>query len=161
MKLPQKILRAVVVPLLLIPISLPGGSTLDTAVSAQVSRSGEECRNEGKPSSRDLSGRFVPGTPSVGELLSEAISSLLDCREQQQAAGATQEAVRGGVGSGGTWQSETRANVTGLSQVTEVRPSSANGECVSVIDILAIEGEETRDQKLMCRRPPYPYYSRV
>src|SRR5688572_6773187 len=40
----------------------------------------------------------------VGSLLSDAILKLLDCKEQQQAAKATNEALRGGVGSEVAWK---------------------------------------------------------
>jgi hypothetical protein len=153
MELPRIVLRALVVPLLLVPISLPIASTLDGAVSAQVSRSGEECPapvSEAKTRFRGSPGRFVPPVVSIGDLLSEAISSLLDCREQRQAANSTEAAVREGeIGWTEAWQSETRANVTGSSTVMAVQ-----GDCLTVMDVVMIEGEETRESKRMCRRPP-------
>ena len=42
------------------------------------------------------------GAP-VGALIGDAIARLLDCDEQRQAAAATEEAVRGGVGTTTTW----------------------------------------------------------
>src|SRR6185503_15886043 len=56
---------------------------------------------------------------SVGSMLSDAIINLLDCKEQQQAAKATDDAIRGGVGTEVAWQSESRANVSGKSKVTK------------------------------------------
>ena len=44
-------------------------------------------------------------------LLTDELLKMLDCKEQQQAAKATDEAIRGGVGSEVTWTSESRANV--------------------------------------------------
>ena len=65
--------------------------------------------------------------------------------------------MRGGdVGSTSTWTSETRANVTGSSTVTAVE-----GECMTVTDVVIVDGEETRAPKQMCRRPPSNRYVRV
>jgi surface antigen len=94
-------------------------------------------------------------------VLSEAITSLLDCREREQAATATNEAIRGGVGTTTTWQSESRPNVSGSSIVTGQRAEAGGGECMTVTDIVIVEGEETRAPKTMCRRPPNNRYVRV
>ena len=57
----------------------------------------------------------------VGSLLGDAIVNLLDCREQQKAAAATEEAVaRRQSARPSTWKSETRPGVTGSSTVTAV-----------------------------------------
>ncbi len=45
----------------------------------------------------------------VGSILADELIKLLDCKEQKQAANATNEAIRGGVGTEVRWQSETRA----------------------------------------------------
>ena len=97
----------------------------------------------------------------VGALLGEAIASMLDCDEQQKAAHATEEAVRGGVGTTSTWTSETRRGVTGSSTVTAADPAAASDPCLTVTDIVIIDGEETRVPKRMCRRPPANRYVRV
>lgn len=97
----------------------------------------------------------------VGQLLGEAIAGLLDCREQQQAASATDTAVRAGVGTTSAWESETRPGVTGSSTVIAADSQSLDGECVTVTDIVIIEGEETRAPKRMCRRPPNNRFVRV
>ena len=101
----------------------------------------------------------------VGELLGEAIASMLDCQEQQKAASATQEVVeqaeRGGVGTTVAWESETRPGVRGSSTVTAVETASAQGECMTVTDVVIVDGEETRAPKRMCRRPPSTRYVRV
>lgn len=97
----------------------------------------------------------------VGELLDEAISSLLDCREQQKAAGATQQVVeqaeRGGVGTTASWESESRPGVRGSSTVT----AQQSDGCMTVTDVVIVDGEETRAPKQMCRRPPSNRYVRV
>lgn len=95
------------------------------------------------------------------ELLSEAITGLLDCREQQQAATATNDAIRGGVGTTSTWRSETRANVSGSSTVTAQSAAAGGGDCMTVTDIVIVNGEETRAPKTLCRRPPSQRYVRV
>jgi len=97
----------------------------------------------------------------VGQLLGEAIASMLDCQEQQQAAGATEVAVRGGVGTTSAWDSQTRANVSGSSTVIAADANTLDGDCVTVTDIVIIEGEETRAPKRMCKRPPTNRYVRV
>ena len=101
----------------------------------------------------------------VGELLGEAIASMLDRCEQQKAAQATQEVVeqaeRGGVGTTVQWESETRDGVRGSSTVTEIASNSPQGDCMTVTDIIIVDGEETRAPKQMCRRPPSQRYVRV
>ena len=85
-----------------------------------------------------------------------------------------------------TWQSETRPNVTGTSTVTAVEtPANASrtstvvaaeapaealptaaapaetSPCLTVTDVIIVDGEETRAPKRMCRRPPTNRYMRV
>jgi len=105
---------------------------------------------------------MVTSVLPVGALIGEAIASLLDCDEQQRAAAATEEAVRGGVGTTANWQSETREGVTGSSTVMAEEPAAADGSrCITVTDIVIVDGEETRAPKRMCRRPPANRYVRV
>jgi surface antigen len=101
------------------------------------------------------------GAP-VGALIGDRIARLLDCREQQQAAAATEQAVERGVGTTTNWASETRPGVTGSSTVTAAATPMADGNpCLTVTDIVIIDGEETRAPKTMCRRPPTNRYVRV
>ena len=88
---------------------------------------------------------------SVGSMLSDAIINLLDCKEQQQAAKATDEAIRGGVGTEVAWQSESRPNVSGRSKVTGEEKLADGGRCMTVTDIVIVDGEETSVPKRMCR----------
>jgi surface antigen len=90
------------------------------------------------------------GLPT-SEILSEAISALLDCKEQQQAANATNEAIRGGVGTTSTWQSETHPNVSGSSSVTGQQQLADGTQCMTVTDVVIVDGEETTVPKKMCR----------
>src|SRR3954464_6652631 len=90
------------------------------------------------------------GLPT-SEILSEAISALLDCKEQQQAANATNEAIRGGVGTTSTWQSESRSGVSGSSSVTGQHQLADGTQCMTVTDVVIVDGEETTVPKKMCR----------
>jgi surface antigen len=165
-------------PLVLASLSL----SLPAPLHAQArSRTGEECQQQRETSRRRGRGiggflgsvagavgghvggvaNVVTSVLPVGQLLGEAIASLLDCREQRQAATATEEAVRGGVGTTATWESETRPDVTGSSTVTAADSDTADGECMTVTDIVIIDGQETRAPKHMCRRPPNNRYVRV
>jgi surface antigen len=164
-------------PLVLAPVALPA----PVAAADEVqSRTGENCDQQGETRRRrgrgiggmlgGIAGGFIGGPVGtvtsvlpVGSLLGEAIASLLDCREQRQAAVATEEAVRGDrVGTTSTWSSETRSNVTGSSTLTAAEPAASDGsQCVTVTDVVIIDGEETRAPKRMCRRPPNNRYVRV
>lgn len=164
--------------LLLVPVAAPIPAA---AAAVEQSRTGERCDDEQSQRSRSrgrgiggmfgsiIGGRLggaagvVNSVLPVGQLLGEAIANLLDCREQRQAAAATEQAVREGeVGTTATWSSETRQNVTGSSTLTAAEPAAADGsQCVTVTDIVIIDGEETRAPKRMCRRPPANRYVRV
>jgi hypothetical protein len=87
----------------------------------------------------------------VTSLLSDAIISRLNCKEQVQAANATTEATRGGVGTTSTWQSDTRPGVTGSSTVVAQNSNASGGSCMTVTDVVIVDGEETTVDKRMCR----------
>jgi hypothetical protein len=89
----------------------------------------------------------------VGSLLTDAIIKKLDCKEQVQAATATDNAVRGGVGTTSTWESETRPGVSGSSTVVAQNSASGGGSCMQVNDVVIVNGEETTVSKRMCRAP--------
>ena len=101
----------------------------------------------GVPSS--VAGVSIP----VGSLLSDAIISQLNCREQVQAATATTEATRGGVGTSAGWTSDTRPGVSGSSTVVAQNARSDGASCMTVTDVIIVNGEETRAPKTMCRGP--------
>jgi len=171
--------------LLAAPVGLPAPPAKATAAAAAPSRTGETCDQRNERSRRrgrgvggflgGIAGGFggrIGGVANVvttilpvGQLVGEAIASLLDCREQRQAATATEEVVdradRGGVGTTATWQSESRPNVTGSSTVTSVEQRAPDGECLTITDIVIIDGQETTAPKRMCRRPPNNRYVRV
>jgi surface antigen len=106
-------------------------------------------------------GGLIANNLPVGEMLGEAIASMLDQCEQQKAAQATDDAIRGGVGTSVQWESETRPGVTGRSEVTAQQAEAGGGDCMTVTDIVIVDGEETRAPKRMCRRPPSTRYVRV
>lgn len=109
----------------------------------------------GAPSS--IAGVSLP----VGSLLSDAIVNLLDCKEQQQAAKATDTALRGGVGTEVKWNSESRANVSGRSTVTAEQQLADGGQCMTVTDVVIVDGEETMVPKKMCRAKGAGGFARV
>jgi len=153
------------------------------AVAAAQSLTGEQCqrRNSGRRAggaavgaiARGVLGRFGGGGVAamlpMASMLGDAIMRMLDCQEQEKAAEATEEVVerasaqRGAaaVGTTTTWQSETRPGVTGSSTVTAVEPNAQDGDCMTVTDIVIVDGQETRAPKRMCRRPPSNRYQRV
>ncbi|HET9810985.1 MAG TPA: hypothetical protein VFP53_04735 [Sphingomicrobium sp.] len=83
--------------------------------------------------------------------LTDELLKILDCKEQQQAAKATDAAIRGGVGSEASWQSETRPNVHGSSKVTAEQKLADGSQCLTVTDVVIVDGEETTVPKRMCR----------
>jgi hypothetical protein len=89
----------------------------------------------------------------VGSLLTDAIIRKLDCKEQVKAATATDTAVRGGVGTTSTWESDTRPGVKGSSTVRDQRAFSDGGSCMLITDVVIVDGEETTVDKRMCRKP--------
>jgi surface antigen len=95
------------------------------------------------------------------QILSEAITAMLDCRERQQAATAANEAIRGGVGTTTSWQSETRTNVSGSASATRDEQLSDGTHCVMVTNIVIVDGEETSADQRMCRAPGSRGYARV
>jgi surface antigen len=109
---------------------------------------------------------FVP-VPSFSDQITASIACRLDPEEQEQAVNATLEATRGEtdedvppLGSNASWTSNTRGNVSGTSIVTGRQPAVAGADdCITVTDVVIIEGEETRAEKRMCRRPGSPRYS--
>ena len=87
----------------------------------------------------------------AASLLGDELLKMLDCKEQQQAAAATNEAIRGGVGAESSWTSESRPNVRGTSKVTGEEKLADGGNCLTVTDIVIVDGEETAVPKRMCR----------
>ena len=97
----------------------------------------------------------------AASLLGDELMKMLDCKEQQQAAQATNEAIRGGVGSEVAWQSQTRPNVRGTSKVTAEEKLADGGNCLTVTDVVIVDGEETTVPKRMCRANGASGYAKV
>jgi surface antigen len=93
--------------------------------------------------------------------LSDELLKMLDCREQQQAAKATDQAIRGGVGTEVAWKSESRANVSGSSKVTGQEQLADGTQCLTVTDVVIVDGEETNVPKKMCKAKDGNGYVRV
>jgi surface antigen len=154
------------VPLILAPLAF------STAAPAQRSQDCQQS-NQGRHRAGGILGGMARGMLGsiggaaanvilpVGSLLGDEIMKLLDCDEQRKAANATEEAVRGGVGTTTNWRSETHSGVTGSSTVNAASTTAADGECVTVTDVVIVDGQETRAPKRMCRRPPTNRYVRV
>jgi len=86
---------------------------------------------------------------------------MLDCKEQKQAAKATDDAIRGGVGTEVAWTSESRPNVSGKSKVTAAEQLADGTQCMTVTDVVIVDGEETTVPKKMCRAKGASGYARV
>lgn len=160
---------------------LPAGA----AVAAVAAQGGQQCEQTPARQTRrgilgGLGGALAGGllgsnrvTSTIASLvpvqsmLTDAIMNMLDCGEQRKAADATeqvtQQAERGGVGTTVEWRSDTRQNVRGRTTVTavEAAPSPQGARCMTVTDIVIIDGEETAMPKRMCRTPPSTRYARA
>lgn len=112
---------------------------------------------------------FVP-IPEVASTLTNAIACKLDEKEQKQAAEATLAATRGdesgevAVGSTAEWTSATRKDVKGKSTVLAVNEGPGKGmpkdaKCITVTDVIIVNGEETTANKRMCRAPGQARYA--
>lgn len=120
----------------------------------------ELARSAGVPS-------FLP-VPAFTDVLVQSIACKLDPEEQKQAADATLAVTRTDgegatpeVGASATWTSNTRDNVSGTSTVTSREASSGDRDCITVTDVVIVDGEEARADKRMCRAPGSARYSIV
>ena len=104
---------------------------------------------------------FVP-VEAFADVLVTEIACQLDEKEQEQAANATVEIteikvdeegkeLKPEVGRSAEWTSETRENVSGTSTITAINDSDDGEDCMTVTDVIIVEGEETRAEKRMCR----------
>lgn len=102
---------------------------------------------------------YVP-ISEVSGTLTDAIACRLDPGEQVQAAAATEEVTRGEeVGATSNWTSATRDNVSGSSTIASIDGESGGTRCMSVTDVVIVDGEETRVTKKMCKKPGEPRYA--
>ncbi len=158
---------------LLILLALPAEAQAQSRTGEQCDQTQQTRRSSGRRILGGLAGGIagnvggnIGGVASavlpMASMLGDALLNLLDCREQRKAADATEEVVRSGdVGTTATWESETRPGVRGSSTITAVENNSADGACMTVTDVVIVDGEETRAPKRMCRRPPSNRYVRV
>ena len=108
-----------------------------------------------------IAGNVVSLALPVSSYLTDELLKKLDCKEQVQAAKATDEAVRGGVGTEVAWKSDSRPNVTGKSTVTGEQKLADGGQCLTVTDVVIVDGEETTVPKRMCKAKGASGYARV
>ena len=108
-----------------------------------------------------VAGSVVSLALPVGSYLTDELLKKLDCKEQVQAAKATDQAVRGGVGTEVAWKSDSRPNVTGKSTVTGQEQLADGGQCLTVTDVVIVDGEETTVPKRMCKAKGASGYARV
>ncbi|HEY4070469.1 MAG TPA: hypothetical protein VGM04_02810 [Sphingomicrobium sp.] len=106
-------------------------------------------------------GSVVAAALPAASYLGDELLKMLDCKEQQQAAKATDQAIRGGVGTEVSWKSESRPNVSGMSKVTSKEQLADGGDCMTVTDVVIVDGEETTVPKKMCRAKGASGYAKV
>jgi hypothetical protein len=69
--------------------------------------------------------------------------------------------MRGGVGTEVSWKSDSRPNVSGKSKVTAEEKLADGGQCLTVTDVVIVDGEETTVPKKMCRARGASGYAKV
>ena len=100
---------------------------------------------------------FVP-LPEFANILTSAIACKLDEKEQKQAADATLAVTRAegdadvAVGQTAEWTSSSRENVRGKSTVVARNDDDKGAKCITVSDVIIVNGEETTANKRMCRK---------
>lgn len=98
-------------------------------------------------------GSFVPRA-EVAETLTNSIACRLDPEEQLQAAEATRSVTESEqLGESVQWTSETRPGVFGSSTATSKSLTADGSSCMSITDVVIVDGEETRVSKRMCKAP--------
>ncbi|GAC1569618.1 MAG: hypothetical protein NVS3B27_14580 [Novosphingobium sp.] len=115
----------------------------------------------GSAASRAGLGSFVP-MAEFSSMISNVIACKLDPAEQKQAADATMQITRGDpkVGSSAQWTSQTRDQVSGKSTVVARNDADASGaRCITVNDVVIVNGEETTANKRMCKMPGSARYT--
>lgn len=115
----------------------------------------------GSAASRAGIGNFLP-MAEFSSVISNAIACKLDPAEQKQAAQATMQITRGDpkVGNSSAWTSETRDQVSGTSTVVARNDADVGGaKCITVNDVIIVNGEETTANKRMCKMPGSARYT--
>jgi surface antigen len=106
-------------------------------------------------------GQVISLAMPAASYLSDELLKMLDCKEQRQAAQATEQAMRGGVGTEVKWKSDSRPNVSGTSKVTGEEKLADGTQCLTVTDVVIVDGEETTVPKKMCRQKGGSGYAKV
>jgi hypothetical protein len=177
-------LGALALVVIAVPVQAQFGGLLGDVSRAATDQSVDQCAN-GKKRSRgsrvlgsvlgSVTNRaasragvysWVP-VSGLTDQLTAAIACKLDPEEQKQAAQATLDATRGdgdeaevAIGTSAAWTSNTRADVSGTSTVIARNDQDTDGmQCIMVSDVIIVQGEETRADKRMCRRPPAARYA--
>ena len=147
-------------------LAVPAAPAIPAVQDASAQEQGKCADTAEKKAKRSMFGGMLSGLASnvlggaggvasslirVGSIVADELLKLLDCKELKQAANATNEAIRGGVGTEVKWQSETRQNVSGSSKVTGQEALGDGRSCMTVTDVVIIDGEETTVPKRMCR----------
>ena len=147
-----------------------------TAVAGEAANSGKATKKKKKTSSKECKGARsgggliggllggalgnAAGLGKVGTLIAGGLGGVigaeiacqLDEKEQEKAAEATLAIVeKEEVGAVATWQSPTRADVSGSSTITALTAEPDGRKCLNITDVAIIDGEETRIAKQMCR----------
>ncbi|MFT3965927.1 MAG: hypothetical protein QM690_08605 [Sphingobium sp.] len=157
-----------------------GGLLSDISRGAQADTADTKCKSGKKSRGGNILGNVLGGAASrtagragVGyylpmaefrDTLTDAIACKLDAQEQEKAARATTSAVEQAERSSGSgpqtvaWESDTRANVNGTSTVDGKTRTADGTSCMSVTDVVIVDGEETRVQKKMCKGPGQSRY---
>lgn len=81
------------------------------------------------------------------------LMQLFYCYYGDQMDRATSEAIRGGVGTEVSWRSEADPGISGSSTVSGEERLADGHQCLTVSDVVIIDGEESRVSKRMCRAP--------
>jgi hypothetical protein len=100
-------------------------------------------------------------TPEAATEFKAQLRQVVLCAYGKEIDKATQEAIRGGVGTEVGWKSETNPGISGRSKVTGEEAMADGGRCVTVTDVIIVEGEETTVPKRMCRAAGLSAYVKV
>lgn len=100
-----------------------------------------------------VAGSFIPRA-EVADTLTNAIACQLDPDEQLQAAEATRSVTATEqIGTTSEWTSQTRPGVSGSSTATAKTLAADGTSCMTITDIVIVDGEESRVSKQMCKNP--------
>ncbi|MFT6009033.1 MAG: surface antigen [Parasphingorhabdus sp.] len=106
-------------------------------------------------------GSFIPRAEVAGTL-TNAIACRLDPDEQLQAAEATRSVTRSEqIGTSSEWTSQTRPGVSGSSTATAKTVAADGTSCMTLTDVVIVDGEESRVSKQMCKYPGETRYTVV